>query len=51
MPQETNVTLAYEAPTLTVVGSLHEHTLRGKSIAEPSDGDYLSGEALKTVIS
>ena len=32
---------AYEAPSIAVVGTLHGHTLRGKSLGTPNDGDYL----------
>ena len=39
----------YEPPVLRRIGSLHELTLRIKSINPPSDGDFLvSGQPLRT---
>jgi hypothetical protein len=39
----------YEPPVLKPMGSLHELTLRIKSINPPSDGDFLvNGSSLRT---
>jgi hypothetical protein len=39
----------YEPPTLKPMGTLHDLTLRVKSINPPSDGDFLTtGQALRT---
>jgi hypothetical protein len=38
----------YEPPVLRQVGSLHDLTLRNKAISPPSDGDFLSGQPLRT---
>lgn len=34
---------SYEAPTVKVLGTLSELTLRNKNIGKPSDGDFLEG--------
>jgi len=39
-PQEANVKSEYAAPSIKVLGSLAELTLRGKEFGRPNDGDF-----------
>jgi hypothetical protein len=39
----------YEPPTVRVIGSVHELTLRTKAFDEPNDGDFFMGRPLHTV--
>lgn len=39
----------YTAPSIEVVGSLSEITLRNKEFGTPNDGDFLHNESLTTV--
>jgi hypothetical protein len=41
----------YVAPSIEVLGSLSELTLREKEIGTPSDGDYLRGVGSLTTVS
>jgi hypothetical protein len=34
---------SYESPSITVLGTLSELTLRNKTFGTPSDGDFLVG--------
>ncbi|WP_432561334.1 lasso RiPP family leader peptide-containing protein [Kineococcus sp. SYSU DK003] len=40
---------AYEAPTMTTLGSLADLTLAPKQFGQRSDGDFLNGSGLYTV--
>jgi hypothetical protein len=42
MEQPSTFKKSYEPPALRPVGSLHDLTLRIKSINPPSDGDFLT---------
>jgi len=50
-PKEAAVTKKrkYVAPSIEVLGSLSELTLREKEFGVPNDGDFLSGKSLATV--
>jgi hypothetical protein len=39
----------YEAPCVTVIGTVHELTLRTKDFGSPPDGDRLNGKKLTTI--
>jgi len=48
MKQPSTPKKPYQPPVLRQVGSVHDLTLRIKSINPPSDGDFLtSGQALR----
>jgi len=46
---EKHPTPEYEAPSVSVVGNLHEDTLRNKAFGTPTDGDFFNHRGLTTV--
>lgn len=46
---EKHQTPEYEAPSVSVVGNLHEDTLRNKAFGTPTDGDFFNHRGLTTV--
>ena len=48
MEYTSTPTKPYEPPVLRPVGSLYDLTLRNKVVSPPSDGDFLSGQPLRT---
>ena len=48
-PKEASVKHEYVAPSIEVLGSLSELTLREKEFGTPNDGDFLGHESLATV--
>lgn len=46
---EAETKQGYVAPTIEVLGSLDELTLRGKEFGRPNDGDFLYSSSLSRV--